>query len=240
MQLAHSCSPERLRCPDHFQRRITQVGGLNRYRKPNFKLVWAQTETTWRGGKNSDDDGAFVGYWEVYKGDGLPHWMLMQWIDAGKSLDMPHLPSQSDVSYYEENRDPGTGLQILGEYPYHGHYEIALNLLAKTFVQGQMSIDAFPLSTEIVEMMVPIIKASMAVSVQAKMKFMKDEEEREDDERAKEFDDLWRDIHRKSTLASTAWLEDKQRSIEKSFNAALVMKLQRDKFFQSQGRLQNA
>ena len=227
-------SQERLECPAHFQRRLTQVGGLNRYRQPNFKLAWAQTETVHR------ENLERTGYSDFLLGDGLPHWMLLQWVDAGKCHELPHLRPQSDVGYYEENRDEKTGLQILGEYPYQGRYEIVQNLLAKVFVNGQMFIQAFPLSTEIVEMIVPIIKASMGVSLQAKLQFLKDQEEKEEDDRSREFDDLWHDIHRKSTLATTRWLEDRQRLIERTYNAALVAKMQRDKFFQAQGRLQNA
>src|ERR1700743_1729701 len=124
---------ERLQCPKHFQDRITQIGGLNRYGDPNFKLAWAQTETTRQGGEWSNEDEHFVGYRDCYLGDGLPHWMLLQWADAGKSIQLPHLRPQSDVAFYAENLCLKTGMQILGEYPYHGSYQIALPLVAKWF-----------------------------------------------------------------------------------------------------------
>ena len=174
MQTAYSAPPERLECPERYQRRITQVGGLNRYRKPMYKIAWAQTETTRQGGEWDNDDEHFVGYRDVLKGDGLPHWMLMQWCDAGKTAEMPHMAPESDAYWYSLNTCPKTGLSILGEYPYQGSYQIVLPLLAKVFQNGQLYIEAFPLSTEIVEMMVPVIRASMELSIQAKMKFMKD------------------------------------------------------------------
>lgn len=236
MQQVSDALPERLRCPEHFQARLTQVGGLNRYREPNYKMVWAQTMVTRQGGEWTVDGDTFRGYREVYVGDGLPHWMLMQWCDAGKSLELPHLPAQGPVSWYEENRCPKTGLQLLGEYPHRGSYQIALNLLARAFIKGQLYIEAFPLSTEIIEMMVPIIKASMELSVEAKQRWNREQREKDEDDRARVFEDAWKSVERKATLASTAWLEDKQRALEKMANAAFLTRLARNRGM-TQGRL---
>ena len=123
-----------------------------------YKLAWAQTETTRQGGEWDNEDEHFIGYRDVYKSDGLPHWVLMQWCDAGKTSEMPHMAPESDVYWYSLNTCPKTGLSILGEYPYQGSYQIVLPLLAKVFLEGKMFIEAFPLSTEIVEMMVPVVK----------------------------------------------------------------------------------
>ena len=73
----------------------------------------------------------------------------------------------------------------------------------------------------------------MELSIPAKMKFMKDMEEAEELERTKTFEDAYQSVKRKATLASTAWLENKQRSIERSYNAALVTMLARNRRFQS-------
>lgn len=231
--LAGSVPPERLRCPEHFQRRITQVGGLNKYRKPNFKLAWAQTETVHQGGEWEAEGETYTGYQEVLKGDGHPHWMLMEWVDAGKSAELPHLNPIVDSAWYYENECPKTHLSLLGEYPYQGSYQIVLPLLAKVRIDNKLYIEAFPLSNEIIDMMVPIIKASMEVSLQAKMMFMKEDREREEDERSKVFEDVYQSIKRKSTLSSTAWLEDKQRSIERHYNAAAVAMLARNRRLQT-------
>ena len=231
--------PERLHCPEHYQRRLTQVGGLNRYGKPNFKLAWAQTEVMHQGGEWDNEDGYFVGYRDVLLGDGLPHWILLQWMDAGKYVEMPHVNPISDTGFYSTNLDPRNGLQIMGEYPYHGSYQIAMPLVAKFAHNGQLHIEAFPLSTEIVEMMVPIIKASMEVTIEAKMKFLKEQDEKDEIERDKAFEDAWQSVKRKPTLSSTKWLEDKQRSIERAYNAALVAMFHRNRRFTAQGRPEN-
>jgi len=227
--------PERLLCPEEYQDRITEVGGVNRYGDPNFRLVWAQSETTRQGGEWEAEGDWFKGYRDILLGDGLPHWMLLQWVDAGKCIEMPWL-QESDVGWYINNKCQKTGLSLLGEYPYHGSYQIALQLIAKWFVKGQLFLKAFPLSTEIVEMMVPIIKASMEVSIEAKVRFMKEEREKDDDNYAKTVEAVYLDARRNPNLASTGWLEDKQRSIEKTANAAFITMLERNRFFQSQRR----
>ena len=48
-------------------------------------------------------------------------------------------------------------------------------------------------------------------------------------DKLKVYEDVYRDIHRKSTLASTSWLEDKQRAIERNFNVSLVAMMNRNR-----------
>src|SRR5882724_11861953 len=122
----------RQNAPQHFQDRLKAVGGINRYGLPNFKLAWAQTVTTRHGGEWEAMGEQYRGYRDVYLGDGLPHWMLLQWSDAGKSIEMPHLHAQSDIGFYEENRCPKTGLQILGGYQSQGRYPIPSNPCANS------------------------------------------------------------------------------------------------------------
>lgn len=229
-------APERLRCPENLQERITQAGGRNRYGQPMFKLAWAQSETQRQGGEWDNEEGFYRGYRDTLLGDGHPHWMLLQWVDAGKCLELP-FAQQADVSWYRETRCTHTGLQLCGEYYYRGRYQIAMNLVAKWWEGNQLQIFAFPLSSEIVNMMVPIIKASMTISHEAKMRYMRECREKDDDDYAKAVDDVWHGVKRKTTLATTAWLEDKQRSIEKHFNAAVLTKMYRDRVFQSRHQL---
>jgi hypothetical protein len=216
---------ERIQCPEEFQQRINEVAGFNRYGEPNYKLVWAQTETQIQGGHWNNEDGSFTGYREILKGDGLPHWMLMQWTDAGKSAEMPHLEGEGPVLWYINNTDTQTGLSYLGEYPYHGSYQIVLTLCAKWFDDGKLCIEPMPLTTDILNLMIPIIEASMTVSLKAKLKYMEEEEEREEKQRVTDFEDMYRDIRINPNLCAS-WLEDKQRKIEQTWNSALVQKAQ--------------
>lgn len=218
---------ERRECPEHLQERIRQAGGTNRYDEPLFKLAWAQTETMVQGGEWEAAGETHVGYRRVYISDGLPHWVLLRWVDAGKSLEMPFLPAQGPASFYAENRCPKTGLQILGEYPYHGSYRVALPLVAKWFEHGRLRIVAYPLDTDIVEMMIPVIQASMILPLLAKLRFMKEEEEKEEIERDKVFDAVYNDIKLTPAMQASQWIEDKARQIERSFHAAQVMRMHR-------------
>lgn len=232
---------ERLQVPQHFQNRLTRAGGLNRYGEPHFKLAWAQTETTRQGGRWEFDGEWFTGYRDVLLGDGLPHWMLLQWADAGKSIGMPFLPPESDGAWYEANKCPTTGLSLLGAYPYRGSYQIALPLRAKWFEKTPngkpfLRFHAFPLSTQIIDMMVPIIKATREISVQAKLLSMDEDKEREQDAYAKTVEDIYQDAKLSASARASKWIEDKARSIESAWNAALIMKLQQGSSF-AQGRI---
>jgi len=229
---------ERLQPPEHFQRRLTRAGGVNRYGQPNFRLAWAQTETTRQGGRWESYGEWFQGYRDVLLGDGLPHWMLLQWADAGKSAAMPHLPPEGDGAWYEANRCQATGLSLLGGYPYQGSYQIALQLMAKWTEKDArgvpaLRIAAFPLSTEIIDMMVPIIKATREVSIQAKLMSMDETKEKEQTEYAKRVEDIYQDAKLSASARASSWIQDKARSIEKAWNAAMITNLQqKGKFFQ--------
>ena len=225
---------ERLECPPEVAQRLIEVGGLNRYGDANFKVAWAQTAMTRQGGEWTAEGEQFEGYRDVLLGDGLPHWMLLQWVDAGKCAEMPHLPPESDVAFYIQNKCPKTNLQILGEYPYHGSYQIVQQLMAKWIDGGILKIHAFPLSSEIVEMMVPIIKASMEISVEAKLRFMREENERDEQQYNTAVEDLYQSVKLPAHVRTSKWIADKERSIEKHWNAALMTTMSQHRF--AQGR----
>src|SRR5690349_21586913 len=119
--------------PEDFQDRLNQIGGFNRYDEPCFLVVWGQgghPECTYRaGGVWSVDEQYFHGYRDLLKTSGEPCWSLLQWHDA--------LEYGTPESYYVNNYDEGTGLQILGEYPYSGRYEILFNLRHKEMIPGE-------------------------------------------------------------------------------------------------------
>lgn len=232
---------ERLQVPKHFQDRLTRAGGLNRYGKPNFRLAWAQTETTRHGGRWEAEGEWYQGYRDCLLGDGLPHWMLLQWADAGKSIAMPHLAPEGDGAWYEANQCRATGLSLLGGYPYQGSYQIALPLRAKWFEKTQkgtpiLRFHAFPLSTQIIDMMVPIIKATREVSVQAKLMSMDEDKEKQESEYEKTVEDIYQDAKLSASARASSWIQDKARSIERAWNAALITKLQTGSSF-AQGRI---
>ena len=215
---------ERRECPEHFQERIALAGGMNRYDEPMFRIAWAQTETVMQGGEWESEGEWFKGYQPVYLSDGLPHWVLLRWVDAGKSLE-PFIPAETPTQFYENNRCPKTGLQLLGEYPYHGSYKVALPLVAKWFENGQLKIHAYPLDTEIIDMMIPMIQAAMILPIEAKMRFMRDENEKQEEAEAHRFEDAYLDVKLSPSARASQWIADKERQIEKAWNAAMMTRM---------------
>ena len=105
--------------------RLTQAVGRNRFGEPNFLIAWGQTQhLSGRRGvwPKPHGDGHF-GYRPLMlsnsspSGKGTPCWMILEW--------KPPEDYETDAVYYFRNRDDVTGMQILGEYPYRGRYEIA-------------------------------------------------------------------------------------------------------------------
>lgn len=144
--------------PEDFQRLLTHLGGVNRYDEPNFKIGWAQYETFTAGGVWSVDECYFRGYRQLLLGSGEPCWVLMQWHDASTY--------GSPEGYYLSNYDEATGLQILGEYPYSGKYEVLYNLRWHEFANGRMEFHTMPLSPLTFELIIPIILKAQEVSLE--------------------------------------------------------------------------
>ena len=104
-------------CPEEFQERLTEIGGVNRYDEPNFILVWSQgggLNSMYRAGGAWEVDGlpSFIGYRDLLIGGGVPCWALLQWHDASE-YGTPEM-------YYVQNLDEDTQLQTLVEFPYNG------------------------------------------------------------------------------------------------------------------------
>jgi len=169
---------ERNQCPQEFQERLTQIGGLNRYDEPNFRIAWGQTETFRAGGYWAD---GFHGYRDLLSGCGEPAWMLMQWTSP-EEYGTPEL-------YYLRNHDEDTGLQILGEYPYSGRYEVLFKFIHKEFSQGQMKVEHMPLNDLILDMVVPIVMQARDISLEKKKAARMELKEREDREQVRIIED---------------------------------------------------
>lgn len=159
-------------CPEEFQERITEAGGFNRYDEPNFRLVWGQT-ATFRAGGSWEVAGAphFTGYRDLLSGSGEACWLLQQW----------HAPEEygTPESYYVQNHDEASGLQTLGEYPYSGRYETVQPLVYRHVVGRELVSEAMPLSSFLIDVVVPIIVMCKDASIHAKRAVMEERRERE-------------------------------------------------------------
>ena len=135
---------ERRQCPEEFQQAITERFGVNRFGSPNFRVAWGESETMRVAGLSGYEDRLMCG--------NVACWNLMVWRPP-ESFGTPEL---FDIL----NRDPETGLCILGEYPYEGRYDVLQPLMAKEFRNGRLCIDAFPLSFQILDTILPLVVLS--------------------------------------------------------------------------------
>ena len=133
---------ERRLCPDEFQQAIDERFGLNRFGTSNYRMAWGETETMRVAGFNGYEDRLLCG--------NIACWNLMRWRPP-EAFGSPEL---FDIV----NRDPDTGLCILGEYPYEGQYDVLQPLMTKEFKNGRLVIDAFPLSYQILDTILPVVE----------------------------------------------------------------------------------
>lgn len=158
-------------CPPEFQDAFTRVGGTNQYGEPIFKLVWAPYETQ-RSGGYWDKDG-FIGYRDFQVCGRDACWALMMW--------KPAESFGSDVRWYWHHRDEATGLQELGEYPYHGRYILVQNLIHREMVNGVMHAEILEVSSFLVGVLLPAVKFWQALNEEEKLEAIKLEMELEED-----------------------------------------------------------
>jgi hypothetical protein len=213
---------EHPRVPEHFQRRIDAVGGKNRYGQSNFRLAWGQSEFVRHGGQWEADGEWFTGYQYVPLGDNLPHWMLLRWIDAGKSIDLPSAPAQSAEAWLDNTRCGETGLRLLGGYQYQGSYQVAANLTAKWMEGDELKVIAFPLSSYIVDMIIPIIQATQLITKAAKQQAMKDEDAKQKEDYRAQLYDASLDAQLPAHVQDSEWIADRVRMMERALNQGLI------------------
>lgn len=144
--------PERRQCPEDFQHAIDERFGVNRFGTSNYRMAWGETETMRVAGVNGYEDRLMCG--------NIACWNLMRWRPP-ESFGNPEL---FDVV----NRDPDTGLCILGEYPYEGRYDVLQPLMAKTFdvdrdprtgqvYRSKIHIEIFELGYQIIDTILPVV-----------------------------------------------------------------------------------
>jgi hypothetical protein len=147
--------PERRVCPDDFQHAIDERFGVNRFGTPRYRMAWGETETMRVAGPKGYEDRLLCG--------NVACWNLMRW-RAPESFGSPEL-------FELVNRDPTSGLCLLGEYPYEGRYDVLQPLMAKSFdvdrdprtgavYRSKLHVEVFELSWQIIDTILPLIVAS--------------------------------------------------------------------------------
>jgi hypothetical protein len=183
-------SYQQYQCPEWFQEKLTDIGGVNRYDQPNFICRWGQggePECTYRSGGAWHVEGqpSFKGYRDLLVGGGTGSWLLLQWEDA--------IVYGTPESYYVGTHDDETNMQDLGEYPYSGRYRMLYNMCWRDMSQGKMKIEAMPLNSFILDTVVPIILEAREISYEKTMATMKAIKEKEDEADTNMIEDAMRD-----------------------------------------------
>jgi hypothetical protein len=111
--------------------------------------------------------------------------MLMQWEDA--------VVYGTPESYYVSNYDEETGMQDLGEYPYHGRYRMLYNMCWRDISQGRMHIESMPLNSFVLDTVVPIIMEAKEISWERTQAALRELKEKEDQDDINMIEDLMRD-----------------------------------------------
>ncbi len=149
--------PEPRRCPPEFQARVTRMFGINQFGEPNYKFAWNQSTFHIRGTLWRDQFGnERLAYRKRYMGDGTPCWMLMRWKPAA-FYGTPEY-------FYDQTRDPETGLCHMGEYPWRGRYEILYQLRTTEMVKGKLEVSNFPLSHILIDAILPLLQQAQMMT----------------------------------------------------------------------------
>lgn len=159
--------------PEEFNDALRALGGIHRYDENNFRIAWAQTETYIAGGVWSVDECYLRGYRHLLAGSGEPCWTLFDW----------HAPEEygTPEAYYVQNYDEASGLQTLGPYPYSGRYEVLFNLRWQERVGDRLELRTMPLSTWLLDRVIPIIVKVKEISAAKRIAAYKDARERDED-----------------------------------------------------------
>ena len=168
-------NPEPRICPQEWQDRIDEYMGTNPYSEPLFRLSWGQTETMRSGGVWVD---GFKGYRDIMVARNSPCWMILMW-EPAICYGPPEL-------WYFQNKDEHTGLQTLGEYPYHGRYRVLHQLVNREVVNGKLRTEHLELSSLIVDSIIPMCKVWQDLSKETQVQLLiRDEEIRKEEAAAK-------------------------------------------------------
>jgi hypothetical protein len=194
---------ERRRCPREYQEHINRIGGRNRFGKPNFLLVWGQTETQVVYG--TDANGR-RGQHTLLLFGGIPAWHILEW--------KPPETFGTARSWYSMTWDPEAQAHTLGDYPWRGLYmPSTFNLYVKRVEGGgiyydragnvvekpsKLVIDAMPLAHWVLDLIIPNIKKSLEMTHAQKVLVLKQRREAELAATAKRTMDAYID-------ASPAW-----------------------------------
>jgi hypothetical protein len=155
--------------------RVTLAGGLNRFSKPNYRVVWGWNRLDFIGGKWEDRDEHGTLIREVVevrtepKYQELNRWHVEAWLPP-EAYGSPEVWAMQTVETVN-----GKEVETLGPYPHMGDYE-------SCFVIQKVNGDFLPLTPRVVEGVVERINASRRAPVAKSKRALYEREERIDKE----------------------------------------------------------
>ena len=157
--------PQPRQCPQEWQDRIDERFGTNPYGEPIFRLSWGQTETMRAGGIWMD---GFKGYRDILVARNAPCWMILMW-EPAICYGPPEL-------WYFQNKDEATGLQMLGEYPYHGRYRVLHQLIHREIFDNKLRTLHLELTSLLIDSIIPLCKVWQDLSKETQVELLIEDE----------------------------------------------------------------
>lgn len=136
--------------------------------------------------------------------------MILEW----------HPPSDYETPglYYFRNRDELTGLQLLGEYPYRGRYEIAYRLQSAEFRNGRMEVQYYHLDGWLLDMLIPCIMEGQKMDMKQRLRRLREMDEAAERDQDRKIDDV---IHASRRTPTPSRIEDRVRLIQRQMSEML-------------------
>jgi hypothetical protein len=164
--------------PKYVQDFVTKVGGLNRFGKPNFRIVWGPDRMEKVGVADLHQDG-HVTFGAVYqrKYKNTPVWVLERWLPPEKygSKERWQIEQAYDLDGIKESRH-----LVLGEYPSRGEYEHCYDIHGQPYMAT-------------LEKMIRLIIRSREVTPKETLEARKAIEEKKRSDFKKNMSDLYKD-----------------------------------------------
>ena len=200
-----------MKCPEWLQKAVERAGGTNRYGEPNFLIAWSGDETFRAGGVWPTEK--YAGYREVYSANcsllapNPGYWMLMEWTP-------PEQYGTEEVFRFT-NRDETTGLIPMGKYPRKGRYVMVVKLVWSYVQNGRVCIEPWPLTSIVVQRILPTIRQAKQTSFKRRMAFFNGQQAIADRRLESRIDSMMNDSKR--PLMSLQKIEDRIRLLEKQW-----------------------
>ena len=228
-------------CPLEFQERVNEAGGLNKFDEPNFRFIWGESHAaTVRAGGVWEHPNLlgvewYRGYLDFLVDGGEPCWLLQQWFANNSVDDFGNERFGSPLRWKIENYNEA-GMYDLGGYPYDGRYITIFPLVWKGEAGGKKVTEHLPLSSFLIDFIIPLINMARDVSVLQKQAAIETHREKQEQDRINRIEASLRnatpalgEIRSAAALRCTSEIQKKVDAIEQHWSSGIEFVRQRGK-----------